>query len=211
MLPLLAQLDPSALATGPPVKRPCPGDGEAAPEPAAQDRHQLGLPPDVLAMIFRQLDADPGVPMLLVRRVKNVFQVDISEFVPEKEDVFYMRLPDPKAGALDADRFYKDGYESPTILAGVVDMAGFDADTTMTQFLRVEDKDGIPDKLVDKDKNDNGDFYTIFEFARDAIYDIKDPVNDLTWRNTRDQRLVLDSWPTFKAYVAIVLLLDGYV
>ena len=211
MLPLLAQLDPSALATGPPVKRSRLEDGEAAPEPAAPDLHLLGLPPEVLAMIFRQLDADPGVPMLLVRRVKHVFQVDISEFVPEKEDVFYMRLPDPKAGALNADRFYEDGYESPAILEGVVDMAGFDADTTMTQFLRVEDKHGIPDKLVDKDVYVEGDYYTIFEYARDAMYDIKDPADERTWRNTRGERLVLGSWPTFKAYVAIVLLLDEYV
>ena len=210
MLPLLAQLDPSALTAGPPVKRSRLEDGEAAPEPAAPDLHLLGLPPEVLAMIFRQLDADPGVPMLLVRRVKHVFQVDISEFVPEKEDVFYMRLPDPKAGALDMDRFYEDGYESPAILAGVVDMAKFDANSTMTQFLRVEDKHGIPDKLVDKDVYVEGDYYTIFEYARDAMYDIKDPVDERTWRNTRDERLVLDSWPTFKAYVAIVLLLDEY-
>ena len=148
--------------------------------------------------------------MLLVRRVQHVFQADISEFVPGREDVFYMRLPDPKAGALNADRFYEDGYESPAILEGVVDMAGFDANTTMTQFLRVSDKDFIPDKLVDKDVYVEGDYYTIFELARDAMYDIKDPVDERTWRNTRDERLVLDSWPTFKAYVAIVLLLDEY-
>ena len=193
------------------MKRPRPKDDEAAPEPAAANLHLLGLPPDVLAMIFRQLDADPGVPMLLVRRVQHVFQADISEFVPGREDVFYMRLPDPKAGALNADRFYEDGYESPAILEGVVDMAGFDANTTMTQFLRVADKDFIPDKLVDKDVYVEGDYYTIFELARDAMYDIKDPVDERTWRNTRDERLVLDSWPTFKAYVAIVLLLDEYV
>lgn len=210
MLPSLDKLDPGALNAGPPVKRPRPKDDEAAPEPAAANLHLLGLPPDVLAMIFRQLDADPGVPMLLVRRVQHVFQADISEFVPGREDVFYMRLPDPKAGALNADRFYEDGYESPAILEGVVDMAGFDANTTMTQFLRVADKDFIPDKLVDKDVYVEGDYYTIFELARDAIYDIKDPVDERTWRNTRDERLVLDSWPTFKAYVAIVLLLDEY-
>ena len=210
MLPSLDKLDPGALNAGPPVKRPRPKDDEAAPEPAAANLHLLGLPPDVLAMIFRQLDADPGVPMLLVRRVQHVFQADISEFVPGREDVFYMRLPDPKAGALNADRFYEDGYESPAILEGVVDMAGFDANTTMTQFLRVSDKDFIPDKLVDKDVYVEGDYYTIFELARDAMYDIKDPVDERTWRNTRDERLVLDSWPTFKAYVAIVLLLDGY-
>lgn len=210
MLPSLDKLDPGALNAGPPVKRPRPKDDEAAPEPAAANLHLLGLPPDVLAMIFRQLDADPGVPMLLVRRVQHVFQADISEFVPGREDVFYMRLPDPKAGALNADRFYEDGYESPAILEGVVDMAGFDANTTMTQFLRVADKDFIPDKLVDKDVYVEGDYYTIFELARDAMYDIKDPVDERTWRNTRDERLVLDSWPTFKAYVAIVLLLDEY-
>ena len=165
MLPSLDKLDPGALNAGPPVKRPRPKDDEAAPEPAAANLHLLGLPPDVLAMIFRQLDADPGVPMLLVRRVQHVFQADISEFVPGREDVFYMRLPDPKAGALNADRFYEDGYESPAILEGVVDMAGFDANTTMTQFLRVSDKDFIPDKLVDKDVYVEGDYYTILSLS----------------------------------------------
>ena len=67
-----------------------------------------------------------------------------------------------------------------------------------------------PDKLGDKAGYVEGDYYTIFELARDAIYDIKDPVDERTWRNTRDERLVLDSLPTFKAYVAIVLLLDEY-
>ncbi len=212
MLPLLAQLHPGALTTGPPVKRPRledGEDGEEAPEPAPQPSLKLlGLPPDVLEIIFRQLDDDPGVPMLLVRRVKYYYNG--YENAPATEDVFYMRLPDPKAGPLDEARFEKEGYTWPGIMEGLVDVAGYDYTNGTTQFLRFTDEDGIPDELIEKPDYDDFD-YTIFDVVDDATYMLAKTIADgYTWRNTRGERLLFDTWPTFKSYVAIVLLLDKY-
>ena len=215
MLPLLAQLHPGALTTGPSVKRPRledgedGEDGEAAPEPAPHPPlHLLGLPPDALEILLRQLDDDPGEPMLLVRRVKHKYNG--TKYVPDQEDVFYMRLPDPKAGPLNAARFEKDDYLGPTILEGIVDMAGFDADTTMTQFLRVADDDATPIVLIQEGVYDEDD-YTIFDFVNDAAYIVTHQSPYVhTWKNTRGERLLFDTWPTFKSYVAIVLLIDQY-
>ena len=122
-----------------------------------------------------------------------------------------MRLPDPKAGPLNAARFKEDDYLGPTILEGIVDMAGFDADTTMTQFLRVADNDSIPDELVEEGVYVDGDYYTIFEFVNDAAYIVAHQSPYVhTWKNTRGERLLFDTWPKFKSYVAIVLLIDQY-
>ena len=160
-----------------------------------------GLPDALLEVMFSGI----GVPLMLIR------------YNREEDQMAYMRLPDPEKHTLDDEFFLNANYPFAEIIAGVVEVSGYDKNTSITQFVDVRpySNEPLPEALDRTDQanygNDDGPEirYDVIEMAREAVEFSQDgtPSGDFFQTGNRPQ-IVFNSFPSFKSHVAIVLNID---
>ena len=212
MLPSLSQLHGGALATATPASR-------------RQDKNGQGvlnilrdLPPELQKKVLEVSTDGPGVPLLLVRNMRYGWDSQSNQQYLRTDDIFYIRLPDPRDGSLDEARFSGDNYPHDVIFKGIVNLANYDETTTKTKFLTVRPTDGpLPDELKwtddSGDDDEFGDYSTdVIELIDDAVSDLEKAVDDMDYfgRNSTGDQLLFANFPTFKSHVAIFLLFEYY-
>jgi hypothetical protein len=168
------------------------------------DRNILrDLPPDLQKQVLELANDGTGVPLLLVRSILYRYGPEPDTPPRRNENIFYVRLPDPTKGLLDADRFYHENYPYAEIFEGIVDLAGYDATTTKARFLKVVDGD-IPNALVLRVYD--GYEPNVLNVVRDAVDEIRGVPVDAPL----GEQLLFATFPTFKSHVAIVLTTVAY-
>jgi hypothetical protein len=212
MLPSPSQLHGGALATATHASR-------------RQDKNGQGvlnilrdLPPELQKKVLEVSTDGPGVPLLLVRNMRYGWDSQYSQEYLRNDDIFYIRLPDPRDGSLGAERFNGDNYPYDMIFKGIVNLADYDEPTTKTKFVTVRPTDGpLPDELKWKDDSGDddefGDYSTdVIELIDDAVSDLERTVDDRHYfrRNSTGDQLLFANFPTFKSHVAIVLVFETY-
>ena len=141
-----------------------------------------------------------GVPLMLIR-YRN----------PE-EKIAFLRLPDPAKHELDADFLFQANYPFAEIIAGVVELAEYDASTSVTKFVEVRWYDEeLPEQLDHTESVDFGNEgpdvpYDVYGMVNEVIKfsEFGKPAGDFFQRPPREQ-IVFNSFPAFKSHVAIVL------
>ena len=168
------------------------------------------LPPELQKQILEFATDGPGVPLLLVRKKPHKRDMQRNEWVFGKEDIFYIRLPDPRDGKINGMRFIDEKYPYFMVFNGIVDLAGYDETATKTKFLEMNTYDGIPDNM--EWGNAFGDNLNFLDFMDDAVEDLERAVEDRSRfkRNGNGDQLLFANFPTFKSHVAIVLNIKDY-
>lgn len=162
------------------------------------------LPEDLRMRTLGMLLDGIGVPLMLVR----YNQLD--------DQIAYMRLADPAKHELTENFFFNENYPFAEILAGVVEVAGYDENTSVTQFVDVRPyKEDLPEKLDFTDSanfgNDDGPEqpYNVVEMAREAVQFSPDGTpNGAFLQSGNRPQIVYNRFPSFKSHVAIVLNID---
>ena len=155
------------------------------------------LPPELLKIV---LDNVNSVPLMLIRQVNHAYNSQTGQNVHVGDSVAYLRLPDPKTGQLDVDRFKNDGYPFAELLANIVEHVGYNANTRKTLFLDVnitDDTQGIANFLIVQ----GADGYDV-AFMVGTILDY-DGAGSL-----QEKGLAFAHFPEFASHVAIVLTLN---
>lgn len=149
-----------------------------------------------------------GVPLLLVRNVLYTRNGERGEMYRSKDDIFYIRLPDPADGDLDSERFFKDNYPFVMIFQGIVNFASYNKTTTKTTFINVRPTDGpLPEQLGDEEGNSD-----VLYFVDQAVSETAVAVDERFFfhRNADGEQLLFANFPTFKSHVAIVMTVENY-
>jgi hypothetical protein len=204
MLPSLSLLKSDAIAT-------------AGHEPEQYKKGQgdlnivRDLPKDLQKKILEVASDGLGVPLLLVRNVLYKWDEERRETYSSKDDIFYIRLPDPADGKLDLERFTNDNYPFDMIFEGIVNLAGYNKTTTKTKFLNVRPTDAnIPEQLLWDEEDATG--LSVLDLVAEAFSETAVAVDKrpLFSRNTAGEQLLFESFPTFKSHVAIVMIVEDY-
>ena len=153
----------------------------------------------------------PANASLPPKVVEAVAKWTLSGRYRRKDDIFYIRLPDPSDGSLDVQRFMKEGYPYDMIFEGIVNLAEYDETTVRTKFINVRPTDGpLPSHLIWEDDYDTD--ADVLDLVADAVTDSALAVDEQRYfgRNTNGEQLLFASFPTFKSHVAIVMIVEDY-
>ena len=158
--------------------------------------------PQELRLRMLELTLDGiGVPLMLIR-YRNPYK-----------NIAFLRLPDPAKHELDAEFLFQANYPFSEIIAGVVELAEYDASTSITKFVDVRsDYEQLPEQLDHTDAhnfgNDHGPTqpYDVYEMAKEVTKFSQSgkPTGYFFQRPPREQ-IVFNKFPAFKSHVAIVL------